>query len=149
MLELQGQRATVRFFNLGVVRKSWLAPVKVFHTMGGTLLTAFGMASSLATLPFTTTAVRYRQSVDRRITDFVLPLGASINMDGTAIYLTIGVMTIAQLNTEQPCASEIATIAFLSFIISFACPGVPTSSYWMLKMSCKTFPLIAKNHKSK
>ena len=61
-------------------------PLKHFKNMATPLLTAFSTVSSSATLPLTMEAVEHKSGVSNKITSFTLPLGATINMDGTALY---------------------------------------------------------------
>ena len=65
--------------------------------MAPALLTAFSTASSSATLPLTMDCIRKRAGVSNKITSFTLPLGATINMDGTALFECVVVVFLAQL----------------------------------------------------
>ena len=71
-------------------------PVQFFQQMSQALLTAFSTASSTATLPVTMECAEVQAGVSRRSTEFVLPLGATINMDGTALYEAAAAIFIAQ-----------------------------------------------------
>jgi Na+/H+-dicarboxylate symporter len=71
-------------------------PVQFFNQMSQAILTAFSTASSTATLPVTMECAEKRAGVSRRSTEFVLPLGATINMDGTALYEAAAAIFIAQ-----------------------------------------------------
>jgi len=73
-------------------RKPWV----FFSQMSQAILTAFSTASSTATLPITMECAEVRAGVSRRSTEFVLPLGATINMDGTALYEAAAAIFIAQ-----------------------------------------------------
>ncbi len=71
-------------------------PLHYARGVAGALLTAFSTASSAATLPLTLQATENNNKVDRRATRFVLPMGATLNMDGTALYEAVAVIFIAQ-----------------------------------------------------
>ncbi|MGD2115566.1 MAG: dicarboxylate/amino acid:cation symporter, partial [Acidobacteriota bacterium] len=71
-------------------------PLRYLYGMGSALLTAFSTASSSATLPLTIESVEENNGVSRRSSYFVLPLGATINMDGTALYESVAAIFIAQ-----------------------------------------------------
>ncbi|MEQ8786851.1 MAG: dicarboxylate/amino acid:cation symporter [Pirellulaceae bacterium] len=71
-------------------------PLQFFAQMSQALLTAFSTASSTATLPVTMECAEVRAGVSRRSTEFVLPLGATVNMDGTALYEAAAAIFIAQ-----------------------------------------------------
>ena len=70
--------------------------------MGPALATAFGTASSSATLPVTVNSLENGNKVDARISRFILPIGATINMDGTALYEAVAAIFIAQMVGMNP-----------------------------------------------
>jgi len=72
-------------------------PSKYIKGVGAALLNAFSTASSSATLPLTIQGVEEENGISRRTASFVLPLGATINMDGTALYEAVAAMFIAQI----------------------------------------------------
>ncbi len=72
-------------------------PVKHLKNMRTVLLTAFSTSSSNATLPLTMEAVEHKDGVSNKISSFTLPLGATVNMDGTALYECVAVIFIAQV----------------------------------------------------
>jgi solute carrier family 1 (high affinity glutamate transporter) protein 1 len=72
-------------------------PFQYFLNMGQALATAFTTASSSATLPITIECAEEKNKIDPRAASFVLPLGATINMDGTALYEAVAAMFIAQI----------------------------------------------------
>ena len=72
-------------------------PFEFISNMGNALMTAFGTASSAATLPVTMESLEEKNGVDPLISRFVLPIGATINMDGTALYEAIAAIFIAQV----------------------------------------------------
>jgi len=72
-------------------------PLKLLKAVSPAILTAWSTASSAATLPITMDCLQKRAGVDRKIGNFVLPLGATVNMDGTALYESVAVIFIAEL----------------------------------------------------
>ncbi|MFQ5672871.1 MAG: dicarboxylate/amino acid:cation symporter [Nitrospinales bacterium] len=71
-------------------------PMRQFSRMAGALATVFATSSSLATLPVTMECVERNAGVSNKIAGFVLPMGATVNMDGTALFECVGVLFIAQ-----------------------------------------------------
>lgn len=71
---------------------------KYIRGMSQALITAFGTGSSSATLPVTYRCVEEKNNIDPRVSRFVLPVGATVNMDGTALYEAVAAIYIAQLN---------------------------------------------------
>lgn len=103
-------------------------PMRHFAAMRNALLTAFSTASSSATLPVSMGCVRENSGVSNRVTSFVLPLGATINMDGTALYECVAVMFIAQvLGMELGFAQQFFVVA-LALLTSVGVAGVPSAS---------------------
>lgn len=74
-----------------------ISPIQLIHKLARPILTAFSTASSAATLPLTMQTVEDNLNVDKETSKFVLPLGATINMDGTALYESVAVIFIGQV----------------------------------------------------
>ena len=72
-------------------------PLVHFRSIASAMLTAFSTSSSNATLPVTIKCVRENVGASNQISSFVLPMGATVNMDGTALYECAGVLFIAQV----------------------------------------------------
>ncbi len=103
-------------------------PKRHYRAMGAALLTAFSTASSSATLPVTMECVEKNAGVSNRTSSFVLPLGATINMDGTALYECVAVMFIAQAyGVEMGFATQI-TVVILALLTSIGVAGIPAAS---------------------
>ena len=74
------------------------------------LMTAWGTSSSSATLPVTFHCLEEKNGVDPRVARLVLPIGATVNMDGTALFVTVASVFIAQLNNIPLNAADYVTI---------------------------------------
>lgn len=106
--------------------RSKKSPLFIFKTCLNPMLTAFSTSSSAATLPVTMTTVEEDLGVDKKTAQFVLPLGATINMDGTALYESVAVIFIGQAyGLDIGIANQIVIFltASLAAIGAAAIPG--------------------------
>jgi len=103
-------------------------PLKHFKAMAPAMLTAFSTASSSATLPVTIDCVENRAGVSNRTTSFVLPLGATVNMDGTALYECVAAIFIAQAFGLELSFLTQFIIVFTALITSIGVAGIPSAS---------------------
>uniref|UniRef100_A0A3Q0S1H1 Amino acid transporter n=1 Tax=Amphilophus citrinellus TaxID=61819 RepID=A0A3Q0S1H1_AMPCI len=87
--------------------------------------TAFATCSSSATLPSMIKCVEENNGVDKRISRFILPIGATVNMDGAAIFQCIAAVFIAQLNNTELNAGQIFTILVTATASSVGAAGIP------------------------
>jgi Na+/H+-dicarboxylate symporter len=100
--------------------------------MGQALLTAFSTASSSATLPITIECARSNNKVSDRTSGFVLPLGATINMDGTALYEAVAVIFIAQSLGVDLNAGQMVVIFFTATLAAIGAAGIPEAGLVMM-----------------
>lgn len=103
-------------------------PFKHFKAMAPALLTAFSTSSSSATLPVTMDCVENRAGVSNRTTSFVLPLGATVNMDGTALYECVAAIFIAQAFGLELSFFTQFVIVFTALVTSIGVAGIPSAS---------------------
>lgn len=111
---------------LGLVGR--VNPLRHYRAMAPALLTAFSTASSSATLPLTMDCVEKNAGVSNRVSSFVLPLGATVNMDGTALYECVAVIFIAQAFGVDLSLTQQLLIVVLALLTSIGVAGVPSAS---------------------
>jgi Na+/H+-dicarboxylate symporter len=96
------------------------------------LLTAFSTASSSATLPLSMEAVEHKSGVSNKITSFTLPLGATVNMDGTALYECVAAMFIAQVYGVDLSFTQQLLVVVTALLASIGAAGIPMAGLVML-----------------
>jgi len=108
-------------------------PWQFAKAMSPSLLTAFSSASSNAALPLTISSAEQRAGISNRTGSFVLPLGATINMDGTALYEAVAVLFIAQVYHGEalPLASQVI-VALTALLASVGAAGIPHAGLVMM-----------------
>ena len=120
--------------NLSLVLKfvAKVNPITHYKEMAPVLLTAFSTASSSATLPLTIDTVEDRAGVSKKTCSFTLPLGATVNMDGTALYECVVVLFIAQLYAATGHAvlslGDQLLVVILALTTSIGVAGIPAAS---------------------
>ena len=103
-------------------------PLRHFRAMRDAIITAFSTASSSATLPVTLDCVQQQAGVSKRVSSFTLPLGATVNMDGTALYECVAVMFVAQVLGYDFSFATQFRIVLLALMTSIGVAGVPSAS---------------------
>ncbi len=98
---------------------------KHFKAMSVPLLTAFTTSSSSATLPLAMEAVELRAGVSKKVTSFVLPLGATVNMNGTALYECVSVLFIAQAYGIELSLIQQVIVVMTALLASIGAAGIP------------------------
>ena len=104
------------------------SPIRHLRAMLPALLTAFSTSSSSATLPVTMDCLRTRLGVSQRINSFVVPLGATVNMNGTALYECAAAIFIAQVYGLELSFGVQFTVVVLALLTSIGVAGVPSAS---------------------
>ena len=100
-------------------------PYRFMYQMSQALLTAFSTASSSATLPVTMECAEMNAGISKRSTEFVVPLGATINMDGTALYEAAAALFIAQAIGFDLDLSQQVIIAVTATLAAIGAAGIP------------------------
>ncbi len=109
-------------------------PIAHLKAMRTPLLTAFSTSSSSATLPLTLEAVEHKSGVSNEITSFVLPLGATVNMDGTALYEAVVVMFIAQAYGIELGIMQQVIVIITAVLASIGAAGIPMAGLVMISV---------------
>lgn len=121
-------------YSIAVKTMGKLSPITFFKGIFPAALVAFSTASSAGTLPVTIKNTTENLGVPKRIASFVLPLGATINMDGTAIYQGVAVVFIAQFFDLQLTFLQLLTVVLTTVLASIGTAGVPGAGMIMLAM---------------
>jgi len=122
------------------------SPWQFARAMSPALLTAFSSASSNGTLPLTLDCVESRAGIRNRVGSFVLPLGATINMDGTALYEAVAVLFIAQLHFghDLPLAQQVV-VCVTALLASVGAAGIPHAGLVMMAIILQAVGLPAES----
>ncbi|MFO7656477.1 MAG: dicarboxylate/amino acid:cation symporter [Bacteroidales bacterium] len=116
-------------------------PIKHFSNMLPALLTAFSTASSAATLPLTLDNVKNKSGVSDKMANFTLPIGATVNMDGTAIYIAAVVLFISQAAGMHMGFKEQVIILIASLLASIGTAAIPMGSMVIITIVLDIFGL--------
>ena len=120
-------------YSIAVKTLGGLSPVEFFKGMLPAIMFAFSSASSVGTLPINMECVE-KMGASKEVTSFVLPLGATINMDGTAIYQGVCAIFIAACYGIQLTLPQMLTIILTATLASIGTAGVPGAGMVMLAM---------------
>ena len=116
-------------------------PIKHLKNMSTPLLTAFSTSSSNATLPLTMKAVEDEDGVSNKIASFTLPLGATVNMNGTALYECVAVMFIAQAYGVDLTLGQQIVVVFTALLAAIGSAGIPMAGLVMMAVVLKAVGL--------
>ena len=120
-------------YSLTVSTLAKKSPIEFFKGMMPAIIFAFSSASSVGTLPLNMECAQ-KLGADKEVTSFVLPLGATINMDGTAIYQGVCAVFIASCYGINMTFSQMLTIVLTATLASIGTAGVPGAGMVMLAM---------------
>lgn len=117
-------------------KKLGMSPLKAyrwfFRSMSPAQFLAFSTSSSAATLPVTMECVRDNLKVSKEVTSFVLPIGATVNMDGTSLYQAIAVIFLAQFHMVDLTLAQQLTIVLTATLASIGSAAIPSAGLIML-----------------
>jgi proton glutamate symport protein len=116
-------------------------PLKHMKNMTTPLLTAFSTSSSNATLPLTMKAVEFEDGVSNKIASFTLPLGATVNMNGTALYECVAVIFIAQAYGIELTFGQQLIVIFTALLAAIGSAGIPMAGLVMMTVVLKAVGL--------
>ncbi|MCP3932663.1 MAG: dicarboxylate/amino acid:cation symporter [Bacteroidetes bacterium] len=116
-------------------------PMNHFRAVSAPLLTAFSTSSSSATLPLTITSVEENSGVSNKVAGFTLPLGATVNMDGTALYEMVAAMFIAQAYGYDLSIGQQLIAVVTALLASIGAAGIPMAGLVMLTIVLTTVGL--------
>lgn len=107
-------------------------PLDHYRAMAAVMAMAFSTSSSSATLPLTLDAVEKKAGVSNKISSFVLPMGSTVNMDGTALYECAGVIFIAQALGIDLTFGQQLVVVITALLASIGAAGVPSAGLVMI-----------------
>ncbi|MCG6962814.1 MAG: dicarboxylate/amino acid:cation symporter [Acidobacteria bacterium] len=117
------------------------SPLKFVRAVLPALATAFSTASSSATLPLSMECAEQEAKLPRGIVSFVLPLGATVNMDGTALYEAVAALTIAQVYGVHLNLTQQLVVLLTALLASVGAAGIPMAGLVMLVVVLKAVGL--------
>lgn len=111
-----------------VLKMAGVSPLKHFRNMSEALLMSFSTASSTATIPVTMRCIQDQAKVSERVSSFVIPLGATVNMNGTALYECVVVVFAAQVMGLELSLAQQFIVVLLALVSSIGVAGIPAAS---------------------
>jgi len=120
-------------------------PFKFIANMSQAIVTAFGTASSSASLPISMACLEEKNNCDERVSRFVMPIGATINMDGTALYEAVAALFIAQVRNVSYGFGHIVAVSITATMASIGAAGIPQAGLVTMVMVLDTVGLPAED----
>ncbi|XP_077282393.1 LOW QUALITY PROTEIN: excitatory amino acid transporter 1 [Temnothorax americanus] len=120
-------------------------PYVYISHMAEALVTAFGTSSSSATLPLAISCLEEKNGIDPRVSRFVMPIGATVNMDGTALYEAVAAIFIAQVRKVALSFGQLVAISITATAASIGAAGIPQAGLVTMVMVLDTVRLPAND----
>jgi len=111
-----------------------MSPLELLRKIASPLLVAFSTSSSAATLPVSMRAAEDNLDVSPSVASFVLPLGATMNMDGTALFEAVAAIFLAYLYGIELSSVMVVTVFLMAMVASIGAPGMPSASMSGMQM---------------
>ncbi len=118
-----------------------VSPLAYIRAMSPAMVTAFSTTSSAATLPITFECVEEKAGVSNKISSFILPLGTSVNLSGSALYVCAGIVFIAQVYGLSLSLPSLAVIVLLTLVTSLGSAGIPSASLFSIMVILQSLGL--------
>jgi Na+/H+-dicarboxylate symporter len=121
-----------------------ISPLKFFFCMKEAFITAFSTSSSTATLPISLRCITENLGIDKQTAHFVLPVGAILNMDGTAMYEAMAALFVANLCGAHLTLLSQVIVALTAMMASIGAPGIPSAGMVTMIMVLQSVGLPAQ-----
>jgi len=120
-------------------------PFRFVANLSEALTTAFATSSSSATLPVALACLEDKNGIDPRVTRFVMPIGATINMDGTALYEAVAALFISQVRNVPLSFGKVVAVSITATAASIGAAGIPQAGIVTMVMVLDTLGLPAED----
>ncbi len=122
---LLGMAAMMTVYCLLILVVGRLNPLTFLRKYAPGMLTSFSLGSSNAAMPYNMQLCRNALGISPKVYSFSIPLGATVNMDGSCVYLVVGALFLAQLYGVSLTGADLAALFFSVFVLSVGAPGIP------------------------